>query len=139
MSAPTDPQETSAPVPVTGKPYWPKIQYRLLLWFGLLLLSMVASLPIPSDLPAMLTQPGILPAAGLFPFGLGDLFISEGSNDTLGQIGIAMAYAFYFIHFVLFLAVRSRGFFYILLWIFIAVLILNTAGCHEGWGRLNIF
>ncbi len=67
----------------------------------------------------------------LFPIGLAKIFTpSDPGYEPYGIYFVVAAYVFYAIHFILFLLISSKKYFYILLWIFIIALILNTVGCH---------
>jgi hypothetical protein len=101
--------------------YSPSLRYRLLWWFGLLSLAMIASYPDPRAIFAFY----------LFPFGLMKPFWPDGDQyASYLPLAIVLSYGFYLVHLVLFLSLSAKKYFYILLWIFIFALALNTVGCH---------
>ncbi len=101
--------------------YWPQARHRLLWWGGLLLLAMVASYPDPRAIGAFY----------LFPLGLVKALLPQGEPyEPYLMPATLPAYLFYLVHFVLFLALSAKKYFYILLWILIFALTLNMAGCH---------
>ena len=67
----------------------------------------------------------------LFPIGLTIIFKPLGPGfEPYGIYFMVTAYVFYAVHFILFLLVSSKKYFYILLWIFIIALCLNVVGCR---------
>ena len=74
--------------------------HRLLWWFGLLLIAMIASYPDPRAIMAFY----------LFPIGLAKIFTPSGPGyEPYGIYFVVTAYVFYAVHLILFPLISSKN------------------------------